>query len=154
MLDTALALLAVKAKTIALVAGTAVVTAGAVGGGSVALQAVSSETPVVQAAAAATPTVTIGIGRKGNGRGAERRSDTATAVLTGQPLKPAVCDPTLNHGQNVSAYARSLPPGPGRGRLVSQFAQSDCGKTAAKVDAGEVDADDAESTKAEKPAKA
>ena len=40
-----------------------------------------------------------------------------------------VCDPTLNHGQNVSAYARSLPKGPGRGRLVSQAARSDCGKT-------------------------
>ena len=46
MLDTLLALLAVKAKTLALVAATAGVTVAAVGGGTVALQAVSAEVPV------------------------------------------------------------------------------------------------------------
>ena len=45
------------------------------------------------------------------------------------PTGPAfVCDPALSHGRNVSAYARSLPKGPGRGRLVSQAARSACGK--------------------------
>jgi hypothetical protein len=69
-----LALSAAKAKTVALVAGTAAVTAGAVGGGTVALQAVSDSSglpstsvsaPVT--AAVATPTVTVGIGEQGKG---------------------------------------------------------------------------------------
>ena len=58
---------------------------------------------------------------------AERKAERKAGRTT--PTGPAfVCDPTLNHGQNVSAYARSLPKGPGRGRLVSQAARSDCGK--------------------------
>ena len=58
---------------------------------------------------------------------ADRRA--AKAERKQAPTGPAfVCDPALNHGQNVSAYARSLPKGPGRGRLVSQAARSDCGK--------------------------
>lgn len=32
------------------------------------------------------------------------------------------------HGQNVSAYARSLPEGPGRGRLLSAAARTECGR--------------------------
>lgn len=146
MLDTALALLAAKAKTVALVAGTAAVTAGAVGGGTLALQSVSdsSDLPATSVSApdTATPTVTVGIGKQGKGRGAERRSDTATAVLTGADPAPVVtfsCDPSLNHGQNVSAYARSLPKGPGRGQQVSAAAQSDCGKDAGEVEAAEVE---------------
>ena len=157
MLETALTLLAVKAKTVALVAGTAVITAGAVGGGAVALQSVSSDAPIAAPAAAtanATPTATIGIGKKGRGKGAERRSDTATAVLTDEDAAPAVtftCDPSKNHGQNVSAYVHSLPQGPGRGKLVSQAAQSDCGKDTDTEDAAELEA--AEPAPAAKPAK-
>ncbi len=55
----------------------------------------------------------------------------ARSARKAAPTGPAfVCDPALSHGQNVSAYARSLPKGPGRGRLVSQAARSDCGKPA------------------------
>ena len=73
------------------------------------------------------------------------------------------CDPTKNHGQNVSAYVHSLPKGPGRGELVSQVAQSDCGKKAGS-DADEADeadeveeadeVDEADEAKPEKAAKA
>lgn len=125
-----LTLLAVKAKTVALVAGTAAVTAGAVGGGTIALSAVSqnSAAPAAAGSSAATPTATVGT----RGKGAENRSDTATAVLNGKaspvPFASFSCNPSLNHGQNVSNYAQSLPKGPGRGRQVSQAAQSDCGK--------------------------
>jgi len=65
---------------------------------------------------------------------AERQAarGAGTAPRGAPPTGPAfVCDPALSHGQNVSAYARSLPKGPGRGRLVSQAARSDCGTTAA-----------------------
>ena len=51
-----------------------------------------------------------------------------SAAGTPVPVVEPSCDPDLNHGQNVSAYARSLPKGPGRGRQVSQFARSACGK--------------------------
>ena len=65
-------------------------------------------------------------------RKADRRSGGAAKPARGPVTGPAfVCDPALSHGQNVSAYARSLPKGPGRGRLVSQAARSDCGRTAA-----------------------
>jgi len=151
VLNTVLALLAVKAKTIALVAATAVVTAGAVGGGAVAVRAVTSESASVRADVA---TPTVGLGQRGDARGAERRSDTATAVLTGDPAAPAPaagCDPNLSHGQNVSAYARSLPKGPGRGALVSAFAQSDCGKKTAGADG--TDDKTAKPAKPAKPAK-
>lgn len=166
MLDTVLTLLAAKAKTVALVAGTAAVTAGAVGGGTVALQAVSDSSDLPAAVApvdVATPTSTIGIGRQGKGQGAQNRSDTATAVLTGggsdAPAVTFTCDPANNHGQNVSAYARSLPKGPGRGAAVSEAARSDCGKGAAEspeveeVEAAEADETEAEQPKAAKPAK-
>ena len=64
----------------------------------------------------------------------QRRKDGRRPGPADRPGAPAVtgpafvCDPALSHGQNVSAYARSLPKGPGRGRLVSQAARSDCGK--------------------------
>ena len=65
---------------------------------------------------------------------AERSAEREHRRSGGSARPPApsgpefVCDPALSHGQNVSAYARSLPKGPGRGRLVSQAARSDCGK--------------------------
>lgn len=136
MLDSLLTLLATKAKVGALVAGTALASTAIVGGGTVVLQNVGAASPVERAAVelsdSATPTVGIGTGN-GKGRGAQNRSDTATAVLEAKD-RPAetvtfTCDPTKNHGQNVSAYVQSLPKGPGRGELISQVAQSDCGKT-------------------------
>lgn len=186
MLDSLLTLLAAKAKVGALVAGTALASTAIVGGGTVVLQNVGAASPVERAVVdvsdSATPTVGIGTGN-GKGRGAQNRSDTATAVLEAKD-RPAetvtfTCDPTKSHGQNVSAYVQSLPKGPGRGELVSQVAQSDCGKTAEDAEAegleelerlkeadqqDEADLDDeAESdqtespkpqkTKAEKPAK-
>jgi hypothetical protein len=67
----------------------------------------------------------------------QRKADRPRAGAAGEGARTArvtgpafVCDPALSHGQNVSAYARSLPKGPGRGRLVSQAARSDCGKPA------------------------
>jgi type II secretory pathway pseudopilin PulG len=70
-------------------------------------------------------------------RKVERKAEQAarkagrTADQSRPPAVPEVaftCDPAKTHGQNVSAYARSLPQGPGRGRQVSQAARSDCGK--------------------------
>ena len=124
-------LLVTKSKAGALVAGTALVTTAVVGGGAVALQTVGSEQAVSQAGAPATSTATIGVGKKGKGKGAENRSDTATANLKGKDAPTSVtftCDPSKSHGENVSAYAQSLPKGAGRGQQVSQVAQSDCGK--------------------------
>ena len=162
MLDTLLVLLAAKAKTVALVAGTAVVTAGAVGGGAVAVQTVSAEqpSPGVAVAEDAPATPTVGTGKQGKGRGAEQRSDSATAVVTGDGASPVVtfvCDPTRNHGQNVSAYVHSLPKGKGRGALVSSAARSDCGKgggEAEEAEAPDVEAPDVEASKPAKPATA
>ena len=55
-----------------------------------------------------------------------RATDRSRAPAVTDPA--FVCDPALSHGQNVSAYARSLPKGPGRGRLVSAAARTDCGR--------------------------
>jgi hypothetical protein len=72
-------------------------------------------------------------------RKAQRKADQKARKAGGaaDPGRPAAvpevaftCDPTKSHGQNVSAYARSLALGPGRGRQVSQVARSDCGKPA------------------------
>ncbi len=122
-----LSLLAAKGRTGALIAATALATAALVGGGSVVLQTVSSASKA-PAAAVDEP------GSKG--RGAEQRSDKAKAATAGKTAGkkeavtavPFTCDPTKSHGENVSAYVHSLPQGPGRGRLVSEVAKSDCGK--------------------------
>ncbi len=83
----------------------------------------------VVAAAAATPSASPST-EKAAEKAADRAGREKTkAARKASPAGPAfVCDPALSHGQNVSAYARSLPKGPGRGRLVSQAARSDCGK--------------------------
>lgn len=175
MFDPLLTLIAAKTKAVGLVAGTAMVTTALVGGGAVAMTAVSdsedlaaetaveqvvdttaSDLEAVQAVTSDTPTVGID----------EPEEDTPKVP---RPL-PAdfTCDDTKNHGQNVSAYAKSLPKGPGRGEKVSAVAQSDCGKKAggesaeAEVEAAEVGAaevaesEDAktEEVKEPKPAKA
>lgn len=164
--DPFLTLLAAKAKAVGLVAGTALATAALVGGGTVAFSAVSSEGAVEDVAAAdadtadtsASATPTVGIGT-GSGQGVENRSDTATAVLaTPSPAASVTftCDPSKNHGQNVSAYVHSLPKGPGRGQLVSQAAKSDCGKKAGDTEseAAEVEAAEVKSPKPSKSPKA
>jgi hypothetical protein len=61
-----------------------------------------------------------------SGQPPARADERASAPAVAGPA--FVCDPARSHGENVSAYARSLPKGPGRGRLVSQAARSDCGK--------------------------
>jgi hypothetical protein len=156
--NTLISLFATKAKAGALVAGTALATTAVVGGGAVVLQNVGSEQAVSEAGGPATPTATIGIGKNGKGKGKENRSDTATAVLEGKDAPTTVtftCDPSKNHGQNVSSFARSLPKGAGRGEQVSQAAQSDCGKDVKpSPTATDAATEKAEAEKAEKTAKA
>ncbi len=41
-----------------------------------------------------------------------------------------------NHGQTVSSVAQATESGPGKGQVVSQAAQSDCGKTDVSEDGG------------------
>ena len=181
MFDPLLTLLAAKAKAVGLVAGTALATTALVGGGAVAMTAVSSETAVedtavvveaeegsalaeqvvaVELTPAATPTVGIEEPADDEAEGAEEDGRV-------RPPLPAdfVCDDSKNHGQNVSAYAKSLPKGPGRGEKVSAVAQSDCGKTAgeteeaaeaqaAETETAEVEAAGAEEAEEPKPAKA
>jgi len=179
VLDPLLSLLATKAKTVALVAGTAVITAGAVGGSTVALQTVSSSSPASEGTAGEPEPSPVDPGEASSPEPAPAEplptevsepapsdSPAPDPLLPPKPVEvqpvesepvesgpvesepveappvaappatdpaPAfVCDPAKNHGQNVSAYARSLPKGPGRGALVSAAAQSDCGKTVAQ----------------------
>lgn len=166
MLDPLLTLLAAKAKAVGLVAGTALVTATLVGGGAVAMTAVShdglldEETTVEQVVegeqvALPSDTPTVGITNPEQPEVEPREDDTA------RPPLPAdfTCDESQNHGQNVSTYARSLPKGPGRGEQVSAVAQSDCGnkdgtqQTAEDADAQEPKADKPENAaKPDKPA--
>ena len=149
MLDSLLTLLAAKAKVGALVAGSALATTAAVGGGAVAFQAVSDEEPVE------APVETVVV-EEAPVEAVEvvEPAPSPTDVAVEEEPAPAVtftCDPTKNHGQNVSAYVHSLPKGPGRGELVSAAAQSDCGKEGEESE----DADEVESeeTEAPKPAK-
>jgi hypothetical protein len=154
-------LLVAKAKAVGLVAGTAMLTTALVGGGAVAMTAVSHEGEVHEDAAvseeldpALDPVVlepdpsdskTVGID--------DPEVPKTEAPKTGAGVLPAdfTCDETKNHGQNVSAYARSLPKGPGRGEKISAVAQSDCGKTA--ENATEVETAEAEEAKKPKVAK-
>lgn len=160
MFDPLLTLIAAKAssmgRTVGLVAGTAMVTTALVGGGAVAMTVVSSESDL-QEDAAVVQTVaenadvfalpmadsgTVGIDPE------EPKSDKPRPPLPDD----FTCDESKNHGQNVSAYARSLPKGPGRGEKVSAVAQSDCGKDGKDGEAGEADVDAAEEAEeAEEP---
>ncbi len=108
------------------VAGLAVL--GVVAGGAVAAGAATPS----PAPSAERPSPAADDERTAQRDAAKAARRAAKAERRQAPTGPAfVCDPALSHGQNVSAYARSLPKGPGRGRLVSQAARSDCGKTAA-----------------------
>jgi hypothetical protein len=147
-----LTLLAVKAKAVGLVAGTALATSAVVGGGAMVVTSVSEETPITQevvenvdseSADAANP---VAEGDETDTELAEELDaepvteleeglDTEEPDVAGEDVTATaegefVCDDSKNHGQNVSAYARSLPKGPGRGEKVSAAAQSDCGKQA------------------------
>jgi hypothetical protein len=156
--DPLMTLLVAKAKAVGLVAGTALATTALVGGGAVAFTAVSAETDLEPDAAvvetveavegvetvSATPTVGI------------EEPEAPEAPPARKPL-PAdfTCDETQNHGQNVSAYARSLPKGPGRGEKISAVAQSDCGKSAGtEVEPAEVETAAVEEAEEPRPAKA
>lgn len=143
MLDTIASLVAAKVKAVGLVAGTAMVTTALVGGGAVAMSTVSDDRelpdgpPVVQDALLTTET--------------ETESDTGTVGIKPDkgPKEPVptvafTCDPDKNHGQNVSAFVKSLEKGPGRGEQVSAVAQSDCGKKAGDDEAETADAEEAE----------
>lgn len=159
MFDPLLTLIAAKTKAVGLIAGTAMVTTALVGGGAVAMTAVSDsedlaaepavEQVVEQAAAdleaVVSDTPTVGI------------EDPEEPGKVRPPLpEDFTCDDSLNHGQNVSAYARSLEKGPGRGEKVSAVAQSDCGKKAeTEVEATGVEepAEEPKEPKAAKPAK-
>ena len=160
MFDPMLTLIAAKAKAVGLVAGTAMVTTALVGGGAVAMTTVSSEGEVQDSAVvaeelAADPVVVE-----------EVVSDTSTVGIGDdveegdeEKVRPPlpedfVCDETKNHGQNVSAYAKSLEKGPGRGAKVSAVAQSDCGKSAGDEDEAELEAESTEAEEVQDPAKA
>ena len=180
MFDPLLTLIAAKTKAVGLIAGTAMVTTALVGGGAVAMTSVSDsedlaeETAVVSTEATPAPadlqvvesatsdTPTVGI--------EEPEEEDADTPKVPRPLpSDFTCDDTKNHGQNVSAYAKSLPKGPGRGQKVSAVAQSDCGKKsgeeAESTESEESEVEDAESevetetdeveepARAEKPAK-
>ena len=159
MFDPLLTLIAAKTKAVGLIAGTAMVTTALVGGGAVAMTSVSDsedlaeETAVVSTEATPAPadlqvvesatsdTPTVGI--------EEPEEEDADTPKVPRPLpSDFTCDDTKNHGQNVSAYAKSLPKGPGRGEKVSAVAQSDCGKTAGE-ESESTEAEDAESEVAE-----
>lgn len=170
MFDPLMTLLVAKAKAIGLVAGTALATTALVGGGAVAMTAVSSESDVEPDAAvvqqveggeatevvSATPTVGIEEPPPASTTDPVQVDEDADGFddVSGLPMG-FVCDDSKNHGQNVSAYARSLPKGPGRGPLVSAVAKSDCGKTAeTEVETAEVEESEATTVKPAKPAKA
>lgn len=153
MPDSLLSLLVAKAKSVGLVAGTALATTALVGGGAVAVTAVSHEgelheAPVleqieqIEDTGSTSDSPTVGI------KPPAEEDEAKTP-----PVLPSdfTCDETVNHGQNVSTYARSLPKGPGRGEKVSAVAQSDCGKTAG--DEAELEVAEADEPKADKPAK-
>lgn len=154
MPDTLLSLFAARARTGALVAGTALATAALLGGGTVALQSVSSSAAVP----AGTAKPDTGAADQGKAQGEQRRSDTvkaAKARRAGALAAPFVCDPSKTHGENVSAYVHTLPKGPGRGALVSAVAQSDCGKSLGDDDANDEKAGpQGEKSSAPGPAKA
>ena len=153
MFDPLLTLIAAKAssmgRTVGLVAGTAMVTTALVGGGAVAMTVVSSESDLQEDAAVvqtvASPAAEVV---------ALPLAATGTVGISPKPRPslPAdfVCDDSKNHGQNVSAYAKSLPKGPGRGEKVSAVAQSDCGK-ADKAEETEVEAAEVEEAEEPKP---
>ena len=105
----------------------ALVAAGAVTGGAVAAGAA---TAVPSPSGAATASGTAGpAASERQHRKAQRRPGPAPdgSGRAAAPTSPAfLCDPALSHGEDVSAYARSLPKGPGRGRLISVAARSDC----------------------------
>lgn len=44
----------------------------------------------------------------------------------GRDAEPLACEDARNHGQYVSSIARSTPPGPGKGAIVSAAAKADC----------------------------
>ena len=168
MFDPLMTLLVAKAKTVGLVAGTAMLTTALVGGGAVAMTAVSHEGEVHEDAAvsqeldpALDPVVLEPDPSDSETVGVDDPEVPETEVPeNGAGVLPAdfTCDETKNHGQNVSAYARSLPKGPGRGEKISAVAQSDCGKTAedaTKVETAEAEeAEEPKAAKEAKPAKA
>ena len=162
MLDPLMTLLAAKAKTVGLVAGTALVTSAVVGGGAIGVTNVSAETATVEASpapsAAAADVVATPLPTE-----PAATSDTPTATTAPKPAKTPVtpvtftCDATKNHGQNVSAYGKTVAKGPGRGRQISAAAKSDCGKKAKAPESAETAeaevAEAPEPPKAAKPAK-
>ncbi len=188
MFGPLMTLLVAKAKAVGLVAGTAMLTTALVGGGAVAMTAVSHEGEVHEDAAvsqeldpALDPVVlepdpsdseTVGVDdpevpetevpetEVPETEVPETEVPETEVPENGAGVLPAdfTCDETKNHGQNVSAYARSLPKGPGRGEKISAVAQSDCGKTAedaTKVETAEAEeAEEPKAAKEAKPAKA
>jgi len=175
-----LTLLAAKAKVGALVVGTALATTAVLGGGgTLVLRSVSDSSPAADVAASAEPSgspsaepsVEPSVGPSFEpsvapsvepsvapsvgpsvGPSADPSADPASPAGAAVPF---VCDDSKTHGQNVSAYARSLPRGPGRGELVSEAARSDCGKKAGDAAAEpEADGQIAEPVQPAAPAKA
>lgn len=167
MLDPLMTLLAAKVKAVGLVAGTALVTSALVGGGAVAMTAVGHDTALESSSAEQAPVTTASPSAAVVEASGKRAAGAAPSPLPGQvdsdsdrlddvsglPLGFA-CDDAKNHGQNVSAFAHSLPKGPGRGQLVSAVAQSDCGKAQAEAEAEASASPEPTTTKAPKPAKA
>ena len=183
MLDPLMTLLAAKAKAVGLVAGTALATSALVGGGAVAMTAVSHEgeiEPAVEQVVALpddgatttetesdSGTVDIGLPPAPETPELPAEQDVTTDVdqdgladETGLPVG-FVCDDSKNHGQNVSSFAKSNK-GPRHGALVAAIARSDCGKGAGDeqapeetetADTVETQSVETEQARAPKPAK-
>src|SRR5687768_4039822 len=102
------------------------VTTALVGGGAVAMTAVSDSEDLAAETAVVETVPTVEAPAAGDLQAVEAVTTAATPTVgIEQPKAPRplpsdfTCKPELNHGQNVSAYAKSLPKGPGRGEKVS-----------------------------------
>ena len=74
--------------------------------------------------------------------------DTTTTTIDDDTTPTTVvdaCTSAANHGQFVSGVAHATPRGPGHGAVVSDAAQSECGKGGGDDD-GEVDDDTTDTT--------
>jgi hypothetical protein len=58
------------------------------------------------------------------------------------------CEDAKNHGEYVSSIARTTPKGEDRGRIVSEAAKSDCGKSDGAKPTADDEAEDDDEPKA------
>lgn len=65
-------------------------------------------------------------GRDGDAGRPEGAGPPARARAGGLNVEPVDCEAARNHGEYVSSIARTTPPGPGKGAVVSAAAEADC----------------------------